>query len=438
MVVRALLAIVLTVLFLVGRWNLQRLAVNPDAVNPDLIVERSVATVLIEPRLWLVIAGVLLVVLMEMGASGNARAHSGRLEARTSVRIFFVFSVFLVASIAWSPNDNPFPAVVDICLMLVTLLVVELAARYEKFVEAFWLGLELLLIAIGAFALFSQLFLAPATSADLPGRLSILGGGPNILGRFLGMLCLLMVAQSLRHGGGLHWSVAWRIVAAAVALILLLQTGSRGAFTGLLIGLLALLIVRRMNVRLIGIGAIVILSFEYLFKVMLNADTITSIAERWLEMTLEEGYLSARDVLLEEAYRLWLERPVFGGGLDSFEYYTFGLDTYPHNLVMQMAQEGGIAAVLLLLAWIVHLILNSWHGRNHYTEIGLSMTALIFGCALFSGDFYDSRLMFIFGVLTISSADIGGSRQILSAMEDEDRDLDLIAMTPSGPAADER
>jgi hypothetical protein len=63
---------------------------------------------------------------------------------------------------------------------------------------------------------------------------------------------------------------------------------------------------------------------------------------------------------------------------------------------------------------------------------------LIFGCALFSGDFYDSRLFFIFGVLTISSADIGASRQILSAMEDEDRGLRLIGMTPSGPAADER
>ena len=83
MVLRALLAIVLTVLFLVGRWNLQRLAVNPDAIDFDLIVERSVGTVLIEPRLWLVIAGVLLMVLMEMGASGDARAHSGRREART-------------------------------------------------------------------------------------------------------------------------------------------------------------------------------------------------------------------------------------------------------------------------------------------------------------------------------------------------------------------
>jgi len=437
MVLRALLAIVLSVLFLVGRWNLQRLAVNPDAVDFDLIVERSVTTVLIEPRLWLVIACVILLVLMEMGDSRDARVYSGRLEARTSVRIFFVYSLYLVATIAWSPNDNPFPAFVDICLMLVTLLVIERAARNEKFVEAFWLWLELLLIAIGAFALLTQLFLAPAASADLPGRLSILGGGPNILGRFLGMLCLLMVAQSLVQGGGLRWSVAWRIVVAAVALILLLQTGSRGAFTGLLVGLLALLVVRRMNVKLIGIGAIVILSFEYLFKAILNADMIESIDERWLVATLEEGYLSARDVLLEEAYKLWLERPVFGGGLDSFEYYTFGLERYPHNLVMEMAQGGGIVAVLLLLAWIVHVVLNSWHGRNHYTEIGLSMTALVFGCALFSGDFYDSRLLFIFGVLAISSADIGSFRQILSAMEDEDHGLRLIGMTPSGPAADE-
>jgi O-antigen ligase len=442
MPVRALLAIVLTVLFLVGRWSLERLAVNPDAIDPDLIVERSVAVVLTEPRLWLVIAAVLLVVLMEMDALGDARSHSGRLEARTSVRIFFVFCFYLVTTIAWTPNDNPFPAVVDICLVLVTLLAVERAARHENFVEVFWLWLERLLIAIGTFALFTRLFLAQdvtvLASADPPGRLSILGGGPNVLGRFLGMLCLLMIAQSLRQGGGFRWSAAWRIVVAAVALILLLDTGSRGAFTGLLVGLVALLIVRRMNVRLIGIGAIVILSFGYLFKVILDADMIEAIEERWLVATLQEGYLSQRDVLIAEAYKLWLEHPVFGGGLDSFDYYTFGLDRYPHNLVMEIAQAGGIAGALLLLAWIIHLILSSWQGRNHYTEIGLSMTALIFGCAMFSGDFYDSRLMFIFGVLTISSADIGASRQILSAMEEEDRGLGLIGVTTRGPTADER
>jgi O-antigen ligase len=431
MPLRALLAILLSTLFLVGRWNLQRLGVDPDTIDFDLIVERSVAMVLTEPRLWLVLASVLLMVLMDTGASGDARTYSGRLEARTSVYIFLVLSYYLIATVAWTPSDNPFPAVVDVSLMLVTLLVVERAARHEGFSEAFWLWLERLLIAIGAVALLA------AASVDQPGRLSILGGGPNILGRFLGMLCLLMVAQSLRQVGGLRWSVVWRIVVAAVALILLFQTGSRGALTGLLIGLLALLVVRRMNVRLIGIGAVIILSFGYLFKAILDLETIESIEQRWLVTTLEEGYFSHRDVLFAEAYRLWLERPVFGGGLASFEYYTFGLDSYPHNLVMEMAQAGGMVAVLLLLAWIVHVMLSSWHGRNHYTEIGLSMTALIFGCALFSGDFYDSRLMFIFGVLAISSADIGASRQILSAMEDEDRGLRLIGMTPSGPPADE-
>jgi O-antigen ligase len=428
MPLRALLAIVLSILFLVGRWNLQRLGVNPDTIDYDLIIQRSVAEVLTEPRLWLVMASVLLMVLMETGTSGEAHAHSGRREARTSVCIFLVLSYYLVATIAWTPSDNPFPAVVDICLILATLLVVERAARQEGFVEAFWLWLERLLIAIGATTLLA------AASADQPGRLSILGGGPNILGRFLGMLCLLMVAQSLRQGGGLRWSAAWRIVVAALALILLLQTGSRGAFAGLLIGLLALLLVRRMNVRLIGIGAIIVLSFGYLFKVMLDLERIDLIEERWLVMTLEEGYISHRDVLFAEAYRLWLERPVFGGGLDSFVYYTFGLDRYPHNLVMEVAQAGGIVAGLLLLAWFVHVILNSWHGRNHYTEIGLSMTALIFGCALFSGDFYDSRLMFIFGVLTLSVASTGASRSVSPVVKDEDGNFGLIHTTPSGPA----
>lgn len=437
MVPRTLLAIVLTVLFLVGRWNLQRLAVNPDAVDYDLIVERSVSTVLTEPRLWLVISSVIVLALMEMGASGDERPYAGRLlEARTSFWILFVYGFYLAATIAWSPNDNPFPAVVDICLILVTVLVVERAARDEKFVESFWLWLELLLLAIAAFALFTELFRAP--SADPSGRLSILGGGPNILGRFLGMLCLLMVAQSLGHGGGLRWSVAWRIVTASVAVILLLQTGSRGAFTGLLVGLLALLIVRRMNLRLIGIGAVVFLSFEYLFRMITDAGMIDYIGDRWLVATLEEGYLSDRDVLLSEAYRIWSAHPVFGGGLDSFEYYTLGLDRYPHNLVMQMAQEGGIVAVFLLAAWMVHVVVKSWRGRNPYTEIGLSMTALIFGCALFSGDFYDARLIFIFGVLAISSAGFGMSRQILPVMNEEDRDMRLLGMASSGPAVDER
>ena len=75
MSLRSFSAILLTVLFLVGRWNLERLGVNPDTIDFDLIADRSAATVLIEPRLWLVLAGVPLIVLMGMDASDIARAH---------------------------------------------------------------------------------------------------------------------------------------------------------------------------------------------------------------------------------------------------------------------------------------------------------------------------------------------------------------------------
>ena len=63
---------------------------------------------------------------------------------------------------------------------MVTLLVVERAARHEDFVQAFWLWLERLLFAIGAFALLAQFL--QAASADQTGRLSILVEAPTSWG----------------------------------------------------------------------------------------------------------------------------------------------------------------------------------------------------------------------------------------------------------------
>src|SRR4030095_2513144 len=99
MPLRTLLAIVLSILFLVGRWNLQRLGVNPDTIDYDLIVQRSAADVLTEPRLGRVMTSVLLMVLMETGPPAEAHPLSGRREARTSVCIFLVLSYYLVATI---------------------------------------------------------------------------------------------------------------------------------------------------------------------------------------------------------------------------------------------------------------------------------------------------------------------------------------------------
>ena len=123
-----------------------------------------------------------------------------------------------------------------------------------------------------------------------------------------------MVAQSFSQRRWLHWRLVWRIVTAAVALILLLQTGSRGAFAGLVIGLLALLVIHRMSVKLMVSGAIVIFSFEFLFKLILNADAIEHIDERWLVSNFRRRLSLQVESTAAEAYRLWLERPFFGGG----------------------------------------------------------------------------------------------------------------------------
>ncbi len=424
------LAITIAVLILIGRWTLQRLSVDPDAVNWELVGQRDITSLAIEPRFWLLI---ICLPLVEIGRLSGQDTNSFRNEAGVSLRLFLVLILYLFATIWWSPNENPYPKAADLLLTAMTVIVVERASRNMEFVKAFWLCLEFVLLAIGGFALYAQLFLvADLTSAAMldQGRLSILGGGPNILGRFLGMLCLLMVARSLNQRGGLSWSIALRILVAGVAVVLLLQTGSRGAMVALLLGLFALLVVRRVDWRLIAVGFLVVLSLVYLFGAILDIEAIQGISDRWVESTLQEGYLSNRDVLYDVAYELWLEAPTFGGGLDSFPVNSFGLDNYPHNMVLELAVDGGIVAVLLLFAWGGHLIAKTWNGRNYYSEIGLSMSALIFGAGMFSGDFYDCRLVYIFGVVAIAAAtqDVRAS----DALPDEAEHGDEPTAAPPG------
>jgi len=58
----------------------------------------------------------------------------------------------------------------------------------------------------------------------------------------------------------------------------------------------------------------------------------------WCSGPFEEGYLSARDVLLEQAYKIMgLERPVFGGrgGWIPSNTTHSGWTAIPHNLLMK-------------------------------------------------------------------------------------------------------
>jgi hypothetical protein len=111
---------------------------------------------------------------------------------------------------------------------------------------------------------------------------------------------------------------------------------------------------------------------------------------------------TGRVSLAVEAIRGFVAKPIFGNGLGTFrvlfihpEVGTPDLYLYPHDLPLEIAFEGGAVGLGLLL---VALIVGAWFAFQSAAPIGIQIPLLGFAgfmavSVLFSGDVYDSRLL---------------------------------------------
>ena len=113
---------------------------------------------------------------------------------------------------------------------------------------------------------------------------------------------------------------------------------------------------------------------------------------------------SSRLVFAAEALAGFWLHPFLGNGLATFELWMPSPDTgapqvyrYPHNLLLEVAFEGGtIGFAILVLA--LGLVIRACWQAGQKEAIGpyvLGFLVFIFASALVSGDFYDSRLFWL-------------------------------------------
>jgi len=125
--------------------------------------------------------------------------------------------------------------------------------------------------------------------------------------------------------------------------------------------------------------------------------------ERFIQQTLVQGYSSGRVSISEQVIGLFQEHIWFGVGLDGY-YGLLGQYSgteYPHNLFLASAAEGGLLGVTLVAVAVIALIRVALKRRP------LSLNTLFAGLAgilllvasQFSGNYYDSRMMWFFFVL---------------------------------------
>src|SRR3954447_19003416 len=106
--------------------------------------------------------------------------------------------------------------------------------------------------------------------------------------------------------------------------------------------------------------------------------------------------------------RLAYEHPVIGVGLDGF-YGTIGHIQnieYPHQYLLAVAAEGGAVGIGLLAVSFGLWAVTVRRGRGYRRETAITVAAAAFVAisSLFSGDYYDARLAWLFPAMAAAAA----------------------------------
>ncbi|MGK5677688.1 O-antigen ligase family protein [Actinoplanes sp. URMC 104] len=327
-------------------------------------------------------------------AFGAADRHEGWLVATV---LFFVFQI---ASGLWAPPAARVgPQVLDLVLLAALVVAFYLYAVGDPATVVRTTFLLFFFTAI-VFALAALFVNGPGEQ----GRYSAFGGGPNVFVRIeiLGIISAVALFLFTRR-------ILPLLVTPLFGLAAVLSGSRAGLLAGLAVGGVALLKLRRRLHPGAIAGALAFVAAAVAAVWAFAPPAFTDLfRERFVEQTVQERYLSDRTDIWAASWRLFVDHPVAGTGLDGF-YGLIGVNQfvqYPHNYVLGVAAEGGLIGLGLLTAAVL-LWTATVRGGGHRPQLtGTAVAAAVFVglSSLFSGDYYDSRLAWLFAALAAAAA----------------------------------
>jgi O-Antigen ligase len=309
--------------------------------------------------------------------------------------VTMLFFLYQIASGLWAPpGARVGEKALDIALMGALTLAVYLYTLGDPVAVIRWTFLFFYVAAV-VFALGALLVTGPGEQ----GRYAAFGGGPNVFVRIeiLGIISAVALYRLRRR----------KLVFLGVPLFLLaaVLSGSRaGLLAGVLVGGVALLRARRRLAAGPTLFAVsTTMAATALFWTHAPRSVTDLVDDRFVQQTVEQGYVSGRTTIWWETIELALHHPVIGAGLDGF-YGLIGRVQdveYPHQYVLAVAAEAGIVGLGLLFVSAVLWVVTVRRGGGHPAETGLTVASASFVAisSLFSGDYYDARLVWLFAAL---------------------------------------
>lgn len=380
--------IALAIFYLSGRWDWLR------------IFPGDGSEIFSQPRIWLVQILMFLALMSYRHPEivivpGSFIDHRKRLT-----KMIVLWVTYQMLSLLWAPyfteSLNKFLDVILIMTMLVALSFVIHNVRGDVLIKYFWLTIAWVGGLLASLAVAQIIAAGPISGM---GRVSILGGGPNVFGRNMGLLALTCLHFAKQGKSGKLWGLL-----AFLACTLVLLSGSRGAMLSLLGGIFIFVFIHRITLQsvlvfsIFGAGfTIAVLHVSGYLDIVKEMYRIR-VLELLFDYNGESLYSSGRDILFRNAIELGSMRPIFGNGLDSFAALGFGV--YPHNLFLELLVEGGLFGLFLFICVIALTISFVNQYREWIYEQNLVALGFVFIASQFSGDIYNSIGVVIFILLT--------------------------------------
>lgn len=226
-----------------------------------------------------------------------------------NVLVFGLFSGWLFLASAWAEHstDTSYTIAFDIAkIFLFCFLFARLLTKPEHLMRYIWVSS----ISLGLLSFWGivQGLMGNYRLEELWGV-----GGSNILGSLLVLMAPFVFANVLDS----TVPVRSRFVFLGCAVLIILctvYTDSRGAFLGLGVGMLMLLVQLRQRVQLIG-GLILV---SLLVSPWLPDTYFNRVATIFAPAEQLDASAAARPVLWKIAFRIWQDHPIAGVGLGNF------------------------------------------------------------------------------------------------------------------------
>ncbi len=283
---------------------------------------------------------------------------------------WFVIYLYIYTFVSlWYITEHQFEVVKLLFLLIQLILLCWAGCNLLRDDRTAQMTLLILVAGCTVLSLFQLLGIASSAveiGSDVE-RFTVLGQNPNNIARMFSMGLLALVGltygkskSALRPG-----FIAWPLF--GLMLVALVNTGSRGGFLALAVGLLTVMSggktlwhrFRNLLVAVLAIGFCIWVSYE--------SETMRVRFEK----SIDEGSMAKREMIFPAAWQLFLESPLIGWGPVNNTWKLgsrVGEPDHPsrdtHNLGLELLTATGILGAIPFLIGICFCVRSAWKARS--------------------------------------------------------------------------